>query len=139
MNSMWLGVIVQSTSIFIYSSRANQTTGFFKFSADLFYLFSGVDNGAAGVASRYTEMTGFSGSQTQFTLHVQLTSARMWSQRISQKYVPLIILLFCAMIALMISVFIASIITRLSWCLLNPCCSSIVVGKNLFCFVTGTW
>jgi len=40
------------------------------------------------------------------------------------------------MIALMISVFIAVIINWLSWCLFNPC-SSIVIGKNLFCFVTG--
>jgi len=43
------------------------------------------------------------------------------------------------MIALMISVFIEAFITRLSWYLLNPCYSSIVIGKNLFCFVTGNW
>jgi len=49
------------------------------------------------------------------------------------------ILLFCAIIALMISVFIGAIIAQLSWSLFNPCCSSIVIGKNLFCFVTGNW
>ena len=75
-------------------------------------------------------------------------SARAWSQRISQKYTcvintgwesgirPLIILLLCAMIALMISVFIAAIITRLSWCLINLCCSSKVIAwLARICFV----
>ena len=49
MNSMWLGVIVQSTSIFIYSSRANQTTGFFKLSADLFYIFNWFINSSISI------------------------------------------------------------------------------------------
>jgi len=52
---------------------------------------------------------------------------------------PLIICLLCAMIALMINVFIAASITRLSWCLFDPCCSSTVIDKNLFCVVTGNW
>ena len=119
----------------------------------------GVDNGAAGAAAAaptiwldvvIQKWRSFR-RPTQIlpcTFSKRLRrSAQTWSQQISQKCFintgwesgncPLIILLFCVIIALIISVFIAAIINRLSWCLFNPCFSSILIGKNLFCFVTG--
>jgi len=114
-----------------------------------YWICRGVDNGAAGAATAapiiwlvavIQKWRGFRRPThiLPCTFSKRLRrSARTWLQRISQKYV--IILLFRAMIALMISVFIAAIITRLSWCLFNPRCSSILIGKNLFCFVTGNW
>jgi len=100
----------------------------------------GVDNGAANnlACRRFTEMMGFSASHTILpcTLSKRLHRSARTSAR-STLAEENKISIYLTMSALMISVFIAAIITRLAWCWFDPCCSSIVIGKNLFCFVTG--
>ena len=154
MGYLWMFSSIMSTSTFFAAS-----TRLYSEKTCVLELTRGVDNGAAGAAAaapiiwlvvviqkwrafrRPTHIL-----PCTFSKRLR-RSARTWSQRISQKYChkhglrvwqsPVDYFTVCAMIALMISVIIAAIITRLSWCLFNPCCSSIVIGKTLFCFVTG--